>query len=246
MNRPRPHGWMPRLAAGIAGAGLLLALATRAVHAMPLWQEAAQTGSTRVWPVLLVLTTASFGIERTVEIFWNYVDWLLINMRNWQPTQLKSVQYVQFKSGTSLVLGAILGILVVNFTGMQLFQYLQPYAPALLTGISPALDVLITGIILGAGTKPIHDLLGVITQFKNYLGNNAIKQREMASSALADGILKMAQTDAQAMIDVPGVGPARLSAPGSGGMNVTDSSQESPGRPTTEMYAEQLRNRTAM
>ncbi len=234
----------PHVATGLAGACLLLALGTADAHAMPLWQEAAESSSTRVWPVLLVLTSASFGIERAIEIFWNYVDWLLINVRNWQPIHLKSVQYTQFKSGTSLVLGAILGILVVNFTGMQLFQYLQPYAPALLTGISPAVDVLLTGIILGAGTKPIHDLLGVITQFKNYLGNNAIKQREMASSALADGILKMAQSDTQAMIDVPGLGPARLNAPGS--LSGMDSKEEVPAQPPAEQYAERLRNRTAM
>lgn len=238
MNPSPSRTRRPHLIASLAGACLLLALGAAEAHAMPLWQETAETSSTRIWPVLLVLFLASFGIERTIEICWNYVDWLLVNIRNWQPTHLKSVQYTQFKSGTSLVLGAILGILVVNFTGMQLFQYLQPYAPALLTGISPALDVLITGIILGAGTKPIHDSLGVITQFKNFLGNNAIKQREMASSALADGILKMAQSDTQAMIDVPGLGPARL--------NATEGGEETPAQPQAELYAERLRNRTAM
>jgi hypothetical protein len=66
----------------------------------------------------------------------------------------------------------------------------------------------------------------------------------MASSALADGILKMAQSDTQAMIDVPGLGPARLNAPGS--LSGMDSKEEVPAQPPAEQYAERLRNRTAM
>ena len=31
---------------------------------------------------------------------------------------------------------------------------------------------------------------------------------------MAEGVLKLAQSDAQALIDVPGVGPARLAQPG--------------------------------
>jgi hypothetical protein len=108
-------------------------------------------------------------------------------------------------------------------------------------------DVIITGVIIGAGTKPTHVLLGIITQFKNLLGSSAIHQREKASAALADGVLKLAQSDAQAMIDIPGVGPARISPPGQGMRGIGDGDEQTPGasQPTSsEGYIDTLHNRT--
>ena len=60
---------------------------------------------------------SSLAIERMVELFWNYVDWFLFNPRGWEPAQIKSPQYVQFKSGTSLVIGVVLGILDFQLHG---------------------------------------------------------------------------------------------------------------------------------
>lgn len=137
-------------------------------------------------------------------------------MGRWQPTQLKTAQYMQFKSGTSLVLGIILGILVTNYTGMRFFEYIQPLAPNFIVGIPIAWDVLITGFVIGALAKPVHDILGIITQLKNLLGNSALRQREAAGAALAEGVLKLAQSDAQAMVDVPGIGPTRLQSGSAG------------------------------
>ncbi|MCC6170255.1 MAG: hypothetical protein IT329_23755, partial [Caldilineaceae bacterium] len=173
-------------------------------------QEAAAGGA--LWPVLLPLIAAAIAVERMIEVIWNYGDWLLLNGRGWKPSDLKSSAYVQFKSGTSLVLGVVLGILISNYTGMRLFDYLRPLAPRFLEAVPPVWDVLLTGFIIGALTKPTHDLIGIIAQTKNLLGSAAVKQREAAGAALAEGVLKLAQSDAQALIDVPGVGPARIAA----------------------------------
>jgi hypothetical protein len=186
--------------------------------ALPLSTALAQTtdestATPALWTVLLPLLASAVAVERAVEIVWNYIDWMLLNVRGWQPADLRATQYVQFKSGTSLVLGIILGVVISNYTGMRLFDYLRPLAPRLLETVPPVWDVLITGFIIGAGTKPTHDLLGIITQTKNLLGSAAIKQREAAGAMLADAVLKLAQSDAQALIDVPGVGPARLAQP---------------------------------
>lgn len=228
-----------RLAAGMGLAWMGLWFTAARAWAAPLGQD--ETRSENIWPVLLPLAAASIALERTIEIVWNYVDWMLLNTRGWRAADLKSAQYVQFKSGTSLVLGMVLGILIANYTGMRLFDYLRPLAPTFLEIVPPFWDVIITGLILGAGAKPTHDFLGIITQTKNLLGNSAVKQRELAASAMADGVLKLAQSDAQAMLDIPGVGPARLSTPG----GRDDDDESAPlDRSQTEQYIDTLRDRT--
>lgn len=206
----------PRVRAYAASATMatLLALlvADVALAAVPVQEEGGSAPS--IWLVLLPLLASATAVERVIEVLWNYIDWFLLNARDWQQTDLRSGAYTQFKSGTSLVLGIVLGILISNYTGMRLFDYLRPLTPRFLDIVPPVWDVLITGFIIGAGTKPVHDLLGIITQTKNLLGSSAVKQREAAGAMLAEGVLKLAQSDAQALIDVPGVGPARLAQPG--------------------------------
>ena len=201
-----------KLLIGLMAAWAALALAAPPARAASLTQETDQT--TRIWPVLLALGAASLAIERTIEVFWNYIDWLLLNFRGWTPVDIKSSQYVQFKSGTSLVLGIVLGVLLCNYTGMRLLEYLRPLEPDFLAIVPPVWDVLITGFVIGAGSKPIHDLVGILAETKNLLNGKAVKEHEMAGEAMAEGVLKLAQSEAQGMIDVPGVGPARLATPG--------------------------------
>ncbi len=229
------------LSLGAITAALLWA--TRPALAAPGLQEAQAESAAddRLWPVLLPLVAAAIAVERAIELVWNYGEWLLLNARGWKPSDLKSHQYMQFKSGTSLVIGVVLGILISNYTGMRLFDYLRPLAPRFLESVPAVWDVLLTGFIIGAGAKPTHDLLGIIAQTKNLLGNSAIRQREEAGAALADGVLKLAQSDAQALIDVPGVGPARIAAPGHG---VRDDEDMLPPATNAEQYMQMIHDRT--
>lgn len=193
------------------------------------------------------LLTASVGVERAIEIIWNYIEWALLSFLQWQPEQLKTPQYQQFKSGTSMVLGAILGILLANFTGMRLFAYLSPVVPGLLDSVPATWDLLITGFLIGAGSKPAHEILGVITQLKYFLNTSAIRQRETAAAALAEGVLKLAQSEAQATVDVPGVGPARLPMGASSrGLSMDDEEAPEEAQTATERYIDILHRRTAV
>jgi hypothetical protein len=239
----RQSGHLLKALGALALVGLALFLASQAAQAAPFSQEAEDSGG--IWSVLLPLSAAAIAIERLIELMWNYIDWALLNVRGWKATDLKSSQYTQFKSGTSLVLGIVLGILVSNYTGMRLFDYLQPLAPRFLESVAPVWDVLITGFVIGAGTKPTHDVLGIITQLKNLLGNSAIRQREAAGAELAEGVLKLAQSEAQALIDVPGVGPARIAAPGEGMRGEGDDG--APAAPSaTEQYIQMIHERTVI
>lgn len=203
--------------------------------------------TTNLWLGLLPLFLASFGVERAVEMIWNYLEWLMLGVFKWEPAQLKSAQYGQFKSGTSLVFSVVIGILLTNTISLRLFAHLAPLAPGLLAEVPAAWDVLITGFLIGAGAKPAHDLLGIITQLKNLLGNSAIRQREAAGAAMAEGVLKLAQSEAQATVDIPGIGPARmpLAASNVRGLSEDDNEivvEKSP----TERYAEILQKRATV
>ena len=246
MHRQRLFAHLRRFAWSL-GAGLLaVGLPVSAALAQTTTDESI-TGSplgAALWPVLLPLLASAIAVERAVEVVWNYVDWMLLNVRGWQPADLRANQYLQFKSGTSLVLGIILGVVISNYTGMRLFDYLRPLAPRLLEAVPSVWDVLITGFIIGAGTKPTHDLLGIITQTKNLLGSAAVKQREAAGAMLAEGVLKLAQSDAQALIDVPGVGPARLAQPN---QQRGDDDEPAPSLiSTTEQYIRTIHEQTSL
>ena len=86
--------------------------------------------------------------------------------------------------------------------------------------------------------------MGIITQTKNLLGSAAVKQREAAGAMLADAVLKLAQSDAQALIDVPGVGPARLAQPNQ--LRGDDDEPAISPISTTEQYIQTIRQRTTM
>jgi len=224
----------------IAALGAFVLLVIVASPARAAQEQQQEIGSVlSLWPILLPLVASSLAIERMIELFWNYVDWFLFNARGWEAAQIKSPQYVQFKSGTSLVIGVILGIMISNFTGMRLFEYLRPLVPNFLDSAPGAWDVIVTGFIIGAGTKPIHDLIGMLTETKHLLGYSAIKQREIAGAAVADSMLKIAQSEAQLMIDVPGVGPARLSS-----MDAEAAEQDA--FSSAVEYMDDIRNRTVM
>lgn len=231
-----------------AGAAVALATFARAGSAQAAagLQEAAADGPT-LWPVLLTLLVATLAVERALELVWNLVEWLLLSFRTWSPANLHAPHYVQFKSGASLLLGMILGLLAATYTGMRLVQYLEPSAPGFLAGVPETWDLLLTAALIGLGAKPVHELLGILTHLKGFLSGAALHQREAAAAALADSVLKMAQSDAQTMVDVPGMGPTRLNMPGSGArpLDMEDEAAPASTRSEADRYIDLLRNRAA-
>lgn len=217
MTQARLNGWLHKFRASFVVASLLSLVSAASVFA----QDGTTPGiNAALTPVL----TAAIGVERAIEILWNYVEWFLVGIRKWDGESLKRMEYLQFKSGTSLLIGVILGIAVANLSGMRLLLN------AGIGNIAGSWDILITGILIGTGAKPAHDVLGILSQFKNFLGNSAIMRREEAGKALAEGVLRLAQSEAQGMVDVPGVGPTRLAAPGrpgdfEGGSEANDAEQ---------------------
>jgi hypothetical protein len=226
----------------LGAASLTLVVAMPALAAAPLQQGTDDSAPTRAALVVLAIVMVAIAVQLIIEVIWNYLEWFLMNLRNWTPSDIKSPQYQQFKSGTSLLIGAVVGILVVNMTGMRLFEYFEPLVPAFVTGVPAAADVLLTGLLIGAVTKPVHDLFTLVAKTKEFMGSSAIRQRELASDALASGVLKLAQSEAQALVDVPGIGPARLPVPS----ELADGEQGPGDRSPTERYVDLLHNHTMM
>ena len=119
---------------------------------------------------------------------------------------------------------------------------LELQAPAFALDVPANWDLVFTGLIIGVTAKPIHDLIGLLAETKNFMNSAAIRQREAAGAALADGVLKLAQSEAENMIDVPGMGLTRLTDDAVGGEASAASEEKSP----TERYIDLLHNRTLM
>ena len=208
MRMIRRLGWS-------VGGGLFLAGALPKMTLAAGLEQTVGTEITTVVPAMVPLLGAAAGIERLMELGWHYLEWGALRFLGWRPSDLKSPGYIAFKRSTSLLAGIFLGIVISNYSGMRLMSYLNQSLPGFLDQVPDLWDILVTGLMIGAGTKPTHDLLGIITQVKNLIGSTALKQREEAGAALADSILKLRQADAPASyrVDVPGVGATQV--PGS-------------------------------
>lgn len=184
--------------------------------------QTVETEVTQIVPAMVPLLGAAAGIERLLELGWHYLEWGALRFFGWRPSDLKSPGYVAFKRSTSLLAGIFLGVVVSNYSGMRLMGYLNQTVPGFLDQVPDLWDILVTGLMIGAGTKPTHDILGIITQLKNLIGSTALKKKEEAGAALADSILKLRQADAPASyrVDVPGMGATQVpGAPAQGARN---------------------------
>lgn len=205
----------------------------------------ATTAQPSIWPIVLAMGAAAFGIERIMELLWNFIEWAMLSTRKWRPADLKTAHYLQFKSGVSLLSGGILGVLLAGLLNLHLFAALQVVAPSFTLNVPANWDVVVTGLIIGMTAKPIHDLIELLAELKNFMGNAAIRQREAAGAALADGVLKLAQSEAESMIEVPGMGRTPLTGHDDytvPGETPPITSTQSP----TDKYIDLLHNRTMM
>ncbi|MFN8469374.1 MAG: hypothetical protein U0X20_27715, partial [Caldilineaceae bacterium] len=145
-----------------------------------------------------------------------------------------------FKSGVSVLLSAILGVILANMLNLHFFASLQQLAPGFTLDVPANWDVVVTGLIIGVTAKPIHDLIELLAELKNFMSNAAVRQREAAGAALADGVLKLAQSEAESMIEVPGLGRTSLTGDYAAKPDGAEGEAQSP----TDKYIDLLHNRT--
>jgi hypothetical protein len=73
-------------------------------------------------------------------------------------------QYVSTKRRLSIWLGLVLGLIVAIISDLGVFELLHIGAPRIL-------DMVITGFVIGAGSGPMHSLVGILQGAKDTLDN---------------------------------------------------------------------------
>jgi exonuclease VII small subunit len=72
-----------------------------------------------------------------------------------------SEKYTGAKTAASIILGLMLGVIIAGIGQLQMFAMLG-------IGIVPArIDVLVTGLVIGSGSYPVHSLVGILQQGKD-------------------------------------------------------------------------------
>lgn len=232
LTRGFPRGWVAALGAGAALAWPALA------HAAPTTQQ--EPSSPDLWPLLLALLATAFVIERVMELFWSYLEALLVRFGRQRPVSLESTSYVKFKTGTSVLLAAILGIALAGLFQMHLLAALQPLTLGFIGAVPVNWDAVVTGLVIGLLAVPIHEIIGFLGAFRRFFAHAALHQREEAGAALATGVLRLAESETQSMVEVPGMGLTQLT-PGGTGMEEDKAAETSP----SERYIQIIRSRTS-
>ncbi|HEX6271380.1 MAG TPA: hypothetical protein VFZ43_14170 [Anaerolineales bacterium] len=74
-----------------------------------------------------------------------------------------SDSYMSAKAAASIVVGLMLGVIIAGLGQLQMFAMLG------IGGVPARIDVLVTGLIIGSGSYPVHSLVGILQQGKDTL-----------------------------------------------------------------------------
>ena len=92
-----------------------------------------------------------------------------------------SSDYRSAKSAATIILGLMLGVIIASVGQIQMFALLG------IAAVPARIDVLITGLIIGSGSYPVHSLVGILQQGKDALDGlgNFLNNRAAPSSVQA-------------------------------------------------------------
>lgn len=74
-----------------------------------------------------------------------------------------SDSYISAKSAASILLGLMLGVVIAAIGQLQMFALLG------IAAVPARFDVLVTGLVIGSGSYPVHSLVGILQQGKDTL-----------------------------------------------------------------------------
>ncbi len=171
------------------GIGLLILFASRTSA-----QDFSFAPDLTAWPLLVPMVAAATSLERVMEMGWNFIEWFLLRAGGWQPEDLRRPDYQQFKSGFSLLIANLLGVTITSYTDVRLLSYLQPEVSGLFDQIPVSWDILLTGLLIGSSTKPVHDVIGMVSRLKTLLGSFSQAQRERAGVFAAETVQRLQES----------------------------------------------------
>ena len=106
---------------------------------------------------------------------------------------LQSATYVSFKRAISIFAGLVLGVSISGLTGMNLFQLLR------LPSDGGFYGVLVTGLIIGAGSGPVHSIIGLIQQARDATDQAANLFASRSKRNAAETVVNLLTANAAAM-----------------------------------------------
>lgn len=86
----------------------------------------------------------------------------LINAEEWLGGWIKSPEYVAKKRALSILAGLTIGVCLAVWGDLGMMRYLGLNTPRIM-------DMLVTGLIIGAGPGPMHSLIGILQGGKDAL-----------------------------------------------------------------------------
>ena len=142
-----------------------------------------------------------------------------------------SAGYRSAKAAMSIVLGLMLGVVTATVGQLQMFALLG-------IDLVPAhIDVLITGLIIGTGSAPVHSLVGILQQGKNTLDNLSGYLNSSSSAKKSESVATRAETAVTMAVAAPVMAAAADAAasgqPVSFGLPTEPSSSQSTQPPAT-------------
>jgi hypothetical protein len=87
----------------------------------------------------------------------------LADAENELDSVTSSDSYISAKSAASIVLGLMLGVIIATVSQMQMFALLG------IAAVPARFDVLITGLVIGSGSYPVHLLFSILKQGRDTL-----------------------------------------------------------------------------
>lgn len=175
----------------IAGLVIVLALATTRIAAA---QGQGDGGAGDASTVLAPLLAAALGIERSLEALWGIVEVILARFPKYaflkkreaeltEEDKTNQANHSQFKTWSSALIGIVIGIIVALAAQLAMFNMIG------LESVVDWADMVITGVVIGSGSKFTHDAIGILNQAKRLVANWAelIDVRKSAESSQAEG-----------------------------------------------------------
>lgn len=134
----------------------------------------AQTGNDdttiTVTTVLAPLAAAALGIERAMETLWGIVETVgNFFMKDYKDPQgnetdwKEAPKYKEFKTWAAALISLVAGVIVARTTNLMMFSLIG------FENVSPSADIVITGIVIGSGSKFTHDVIGIFSESKKFV-----------------------------------------------------------------------------
>lgn len=107
---------------------------------------------------------------------------------------VESEPYLSIKRGLSVLIGIILGIIVAWVSKLQMFKLLgidlialnEAQGNAVLGQFLTHVDVVVTGLVVGTGSAPVHSLIGILQKSKEAIDEARALARAKSLQAVAD------------------------------------------------------------